>query len=63
VPYIIKSYNGKPFTLPVVFTEEEIDRLRGDGNRYVIVHTQTRQKTTLNGRQRRGTGAAKRSGV
>lgn len=48
IPYIIKSMNGKPFSLQVVFTEEEIDRLRDDGNTYVIVNTQTRQKRTVN---------------
>jgi hypothetical protein len=60
VPYIIKTMNGKPFSLQVVFTEEEIDRLRGDGNTYVIVNTQTRRRSTVNKavRARRGRGAA-----
>lgn len=48
MPYVIQSVNRLPGYKNLVFTRDEIERLRGDGNEYVVVNTTTRHSFVIN---------------
>lgn len=47
MPYVIQSVNRRA-GIKSIFTREEIERLRGDGNEYIVVNTTTHHRFVVN---------------